>query len=47
MKQWITLLTATAIFVSCSKENLKEDLLQEKEPPSVAIPSSTANYMTG
>lgn len=47
MKQWITLLTATAIFVSCSKENLNEDLQREKEPPSVAIPSSsTGNYMT-
>ncbi|RYZ28549.1 MAG: hypothetical protein EOO10_09150 [Chitinophagaceae bacterium] len=47
MKQWITLLTATAIFVSCSKQNLKEDLQQDKEPASVAGPSTTTgNYIT-
>ena len=49
MKQCITLLTAAAIFVSCSKQDLQEESLQtDKESASVALRSSKAeNYVSG
>lgn len=30
MKQWITLLAATAVFTACSKQDLREDQLQQE-----------------
>jgi hypothetical protein len=49
MKQWITLLTAAAIFTSCSKQNLQEESLQQQniELQSAAFRSGeTGTYVS-
>lgn len=43
MKQWITLIAATAIFTSCSKQDMQEDLMQTK----ASIQSSTRATSNG
>lgn len=49
MKQWITLVLATAVFTSCSKESLQEEDAQtDKEVASAAMRLSEAgSYVSG
>ena len=48
MKQWITLLIAAALFASCSKQDLQEDLQQnEVSPAAMNTATQPGSYVSG
>jgi hypothetical protein len=48
MKQWITLLTAAAMFASCSKQDLQQENVQQNEISSAAMNAAQpTNYVSG